>query len=358
MGRVAAVGKVDLPYVKPERDRNGSIRYWYFRRDGRRWKLPGDPGSSEFMAEYSRLLAETDQKARVNLPDQAVNRTDYPRGSFGRLVVDFLASGQFRDCKPRTQAEYRRICEALSAEYGNKRVGKIRRRHVRRMRDARAETPGAANTIVRMMKLLLNFAVDDELIPSNPAARMKLLAVGEWRAWSDEECAKFEARWPPGSMQRRAYCLALYTGQRLSDQVTRKREHRRDGGIYVVQSKTDEPLWIPEHRELTAELGRGVGVLDTLLVTPTTGKPFDPIYYGTWMADAIEDADLPDDVVLHGLRKTAAKRLADLGLSEETIKSITGHITSAMVQKYVKGANQKRLAKQAMRAWENDGNTE
>ena len=74
---------------------------------------------------------------------------------------------------------------------------------------------------------------------------MKELPVGEWRAWTDEECAKFEARWEPGTMQRRAYALALYTGQRKRDQITRTRAHRRNGGIHVVQSKTGEGITDP-----------------------------------------------------------------------------------------------------------------
>jgi integrase len=221
------------------------------------------------------------------------------------------------------------------------------------MRDAKADTPGAANTILRMLKILLNFAVDDDLIEASPAAKFKELPVGEWRAWTDAECRKFEKWWAPGTMQRRAYALALYTGQRKSDLVTRERKDRHDSGIDVVQSKTDEELWIPEHRELTAELARGVTGITYLLTTPTQGKQFDETYFGSWFADAIDKAGLPDDCVLHGLRKTAARKLADLGLSEETIKAITGHVTSRMVAKYVKGANQKRLAKAAMRKWEN-----
>ena len=59
--------------------------------------------------------------------------------------------------------------------------------------------------------------------------------------------------------------------------------------------------------------------------------------------------------MLHGLRKTAARKLADMGLSTETIKSVTGHVTDRMVGEYVKGANQKRLAKEAIRRWENEG---
>lgn len=133
----------------------------------------------------------------------------------------------------------------------------------------------------------------------------------------------------------------------------RTRKHRQDGGIVVVQSKTGEELWIPEHRELTKELALGAASMDTLLVTPTQGKPFDGVYYGAWFADAIEEAGLPDDCVLHGLRKCASRKLAELGLSEKVIQSITGHVTSRMIEKYTKGANQKKLAKQAMRRWEN-----
>ena len=176
---------------------------------------------------------------------------------------------------------------------------------MRRMKDERADTPGTANTIVRMLKLVLNFAVEEEWIEAIPAAKMKLFKVGEWRAWTDDECAAFEKRWPAGTMERRAYALALFTGQRKSDLVLMARAHRKGGTIRVAQGKTGEELWIPEHRELAAELERGV-IGHMSLLTTSQGKAFDPVYFGAWFADAIEAAGLPEDCVLHGLRKTAA----------------------------------------------------
>jgi integrase len=295
------------------------------------------------------------EPADPDISNMPADRRDFVRGTFGALINDYLASGQFKTKKPRTKASYSRLCEALQIAHGSKRVAHMERRHVRQIRDEKADTPGEANNVLRMVKILLNFAVDDGLIQASPAAKFKELPLGEWRDWTDDECAKFEQRWVPGTMQRRAYALALYTGQRKTDLVTRERSHRRDGGIAVVQSKTDEPLWIPEHRELTAELGRGVAGISYLLTTPTQGKQFDPVYFGSWFADAIHKAGLPDDCVLHGLRKTAARKLADLGCSEETIKAVTGHATTRMVAKYVKGANQKRLASEAMKRWENSG---
>ena len=272
--------------------------------------------------------------------------------SFGALVQDYLLSAEYKEKKLNTQAEYRRVLEALQEHHGHKPVALPKRRHVRKIRDERADTPGAANTIVRMLKLVLNFAIDEEWIEANPAARMKLLRVGEWRDWTDEECHAFKTRWPHGTMQRRAYALASYTGQRKGDLVLIARAHRKEGAIRVVQGKTNQEVWIPEHRELAAELDGGeTGHLS--LLTTSQGKAFDPIYFGAWFAEAIDDAGLPDDCVLHGLRKTAARKLADAGCSEEEIKAITGHTTSAMVSKYTKTVEKKKRATAAILKLEN-----
>jgi integrase len=66
------------------------------------------------------------------------------------------------------------------------------------------------------------------------------------------------------------------------------------------------------------------------------------------MADAINDAKLPEHCVTHGLRKAAARRLAEANCSTKEIASVTGHKTLAEVVRYTKEADQKRLAKAAM----------
>jgi integrase len=84
------------------------------------------------------------------------------------------------------------------------------------------------------------------------------------------------------------------------------------------------------------------------LLTTSQGKGFDPVYFGAWFADAIGMAGLPESCVLHGLRKTAARKLAEAGATEEQIKAVTGHTTSRMVSHYTKGANQRKLATAAI----------
>src|SRR5262249_35001104 len=50
----------------------------------------------------------------------------------------------------------------------------------------------------------------------------------------------------------------------------------------------------------------------------------------------------------HGLRKTAATRLANAGCSTDQIKAITGHQTTKEVERYTRAADQQRLAQAAL----------
>jgi enterobacteria phage integrase len=294
-----------LPFIDVQRGRDGQ-RHYYFRRNRRRWPLPGDPLSEGFLDEYQRLLAAT---AKNNAKDAPADRRSFGPGSFGALINDYLSSGDFRQLKPSTRDTYKRTLEQVQRRYGHKPTAALRRRHIRKMRDDLADRPGAANTLVRMLKVILSFAVGEEWIESNPALKVPLFPVGEHGAWADGECEAFERRWDQGTMQRRAYALALYTGQRKGDLIRMTRAHRRDGLLHVQsQGKTGEELWIPEHYELAAELARGEQAHMSLLTT-SAGKAFDPVYFGAWFAEAIDAAGLPQACVLHGLRKTAAASL-------------------------------------------------
>src|SRR5262249_41315706 len=51
----------------------------------------------------------------------------------------------------------------------------------------------------------------------------------------------------------------------------------------------------------------------------------------------------------HGLRKAAARRLAEAGCSASEIMAITGHKTLAEVERYTRAAEQERLARRAIK---------
>ena len=84
------------------------------------------------------------------------------------------------------------------------------------------------------------------------------------------------------------------------------------------------------------------------LLTKADGSAFDADSLRHWFAAAIDDAGLPDDVVMHGLRKKAACMLADGLCSTLEIMAITGHKSLKEIERYTREANQKRLASAAI----------
>ncbi|WP_050783436.1 tyrosine-type recombinase/integrase [Methylobacterium nodulans] len=79
-------------------------------------------------------------------------------------------------------------------------------------------------------------------------------------------------------------------------------------------------------------------------MTTTYGDPFSAKGFGNKMADAIAAAGLPDRCVTHGIRKAAARRLAEAGCTTHQVASITGHKSLAEIERYTREVNQKATA--------------
>jgi enterobacteria phage integrase len=335
------VTRIRLKNVDRFRDRYGKVRYYYRAGRGARVALPAAPGSPEFMLAY-------EQAARGELAEsRPPERGD--AGTFGRLVQDYLRSPDYLRLTASTQRSYRSVIERLveTENIGHRLVREMTREHVKRIVSKRAATPGAANDTLKKLKVLLNFAIDGGLRGDNPASRIKKFAAGEFHTWTDQEISTFESHWPVGTTARTAFALLLFTGQRRSDVVRMTRDDVQDNAIRVVQGKTGMKLWVAIHPAL-AEILAACDVREGEILRTAFGKPFTSNGFGNFMADKIAAAGLPDRCVTHGLRKAAARRLAEAGCSANEIAAITGHATLAEVSRYTKAAEQKRLARTAI----------
>ncbi len=338
---------IKLKYIDRFVDRHGRERY-YFRRDrGPRIALPGRPGTPEFMAAYERA-------AIGEVVERGPKQRGAP-GTFDRLVQDYFSSPEFLRLAPSSQKSYRSVIERLIVDegIGHRLVREMSREHVRRILAKRSETPGAANSVLQKLKVLIHFAIDNNWRKDDPTLRIKKYAKGEFHTWTEEELAQYERKWPIGTTERLAYALLLYTGQRRSDVVTMSWADVKDGMICVTPLKTKRTsgvkLWIPIHPELQAVLDAADHDGDAILQT-AFGQPFTSNGFGSgFMAVKIEKAGLPARCVTHGLRKAAARRLAEAGCSANEIAAITGHATLQEVSRYTKAAEQKKLAQSAMR---------
>lgn len=224
----------------------------------------------------------------------------------------------------------------------------VTRREILAARDAMAKTRGigAATAFGRITALLFAWALDRGWIDFNPAARLKALPRGELPAWSERHIAQALGALP--EHLRRVVVLALHTGQRRGDLCAMTWGAYDGRAIRLRQAKTGAELVIPAHPNLQAELEswkaerRAVTIL-----TNARGEPWAPQHLSHMMKDALERIGLPG-LNVHGLRKAAARRLAEAGATVHEIAAITGHQTLAMVQHYSASANQEKLAGSAI----------
>jgi integrase len=150
-----------------------------------------------------------------------------------------------------------------------------------------------------------------------------------------------------GSKERLAFALMLYLGQRRSDVAKLGPQHLEGNHIRLVQQKTRTPLLIPLHPELVVILEQSkLGQL--AFIVSERGKPYTVEAFSNWFRKACWKAG-SHDCPAHGLRKAAARRLAEAGAGANEIAAITGHKTLAEVARYTKEADQARLAESAMK---------
>jgi integrase len=326
-------------------DRHGKAR-WYFRRPGyKRVALPGLPWSPEFMAAYEAATAG-ESTARVEVGSDRTKP-----GSFSALVVAYYRSADFARLAESTKNTYRGIIERLRAGYGDKPIAKLERHHVAAMIDSRAKTPAAANNALRILRMLMGFALDRSMITSDPTWQVKKVRnkTEGHRTWTEEDIAAFEAAWRIGTKQRLALALLLYTAQRRSDVVLMGPQHVRGGRLQFRQRKTGTEINIPIHPELARIVAATPCGNLTFLVTEY-GKPRTPAGFTTWFVECARKAGLPPESTPHGLRKAASRRLAEALRSGHEIMAVTGHKSLKEVTRYTEAASQARLADTAIAA--------
>lgn len=334
------MARLKLDFVQVIRSKRKT--YYYFRREGYpRKELPGRLGSDEFMRAYAEALREEREEVGASgaLP-----------GSMKALAVAWRKSNQFKELKAPSQKSYTRLIDSFIEIHGNKMVKTAEPRHIRAILESMSRTPAQANALRNVLRQMFQFAFDHGWRTDNPVRDIKKLKYKKkpFPTWSEADIEAFEARWPLGTRARLALALLLYTGQRRSDVICMGPKSIHNGSIEVVQEKTEAHLFIPMHPQLLAAIEVGPCGEQAFLVTQT-GKPFASgnAFYN-WFKECAIKAGVQAKLGPHGLRKAAARRMAEAGCTPHQIASITGHQSLAEVERYTKGVRQRVVAEEAM----------
>lgn len=283
-------------------------------------------------AEHRKALRETEHAVRVHI---------LPR--LGDKQISEVTAPQIRAWLERLAATPARVrTSAFAKGQGYRKAPQTA--------DQKRARRATANRILNILKALLNKAFHDGLVDDDTAWRQvkPFARVDEPRIrfLTDAEAVRLvnACRLDLRELVR----AALLTGARVSE-LTALQAHdvnTRTGQIYIAQSKSGRPRFIPLNREGTAlfrELAASKGG-DDLVFIKKDGKRWGKNHHVRALLEACKVAKVRPAVSFHELRHTYASHLAQAGVDLLTISKLLGHSDTRVTSRHYAHLADKTLA--------------
>jgi integrase len=318
-----------------------SVRYRIHGRQ-RRWKL----------GDYPKLsLADARDQARAKLRGVALGvdphaqreaearqrEIDARRVTFGTLAQTYIET--HARIRKRSWKVDRRYLEIECAEWKARLAAEITRRDVRQLIAAIKDrgAPIVANRVLEVVRSTFNFAIAQEIVDVNPAARCEKPGVerSRNRVLSDGEIRKF---WTALDSQPAAmaagFRLRLLTAQRGGEVFDmRWQDVDLESGWWTIPADRAKnglahrvPLSAPAVEIIKALCAEKGQTLDSEYVLAGAR--------GRRQRGTASRANGIPDFVGHDLRRTAATRMGSLGVARFVIARILNHVDGGVTAVY------------------------
>lgn len=204
-------------------------------------------------------------------------------------------------------------------------------------------TLGQANAIMRMLSILWNNGTRLNAVRSNPFSKVGLLASEDRSVeWQTSQVHQFVRTADTldlssiGTLVLIAYELC----QRPGDCRQMTWSTYNDGLFTFTQEKTgtlisDLPVTDILRRRLDA-MQSNRNPSDPIVIYEGTGEPYKDRLYRKKAALVREAAGLPSELKVADLRRSGATLLGDAGATEDEIRSVTGHKSRQVLNRYVR----------------------
>jgi len=314
---------------------------------------------------YGATAEEANNKRFQALAEQSqgILFSDPGRLTVGEYLHSWLIDTARYQVSEGSFERYERTCRNhLVPFFGRLRLRELTAAHVRAFKARKIEESLNPNTVGVMQGVLstaLNQAVDDGLIPSNPASRVKKAATREhspMRSLSQEEASRLlEAA--VGTRDEAMLTLALRTGMRQGElaalrwedvnligkpsiTVRRSADTRTKTRVSTTKTgkerkihigpRTVEVLKAHRARQLEERMAAASWADSDLVFPNTKGKVRRRDSVMRSLRRLLEEADLPKDVRFHDLRHTAGTLALRQGVPLHTVSKMLGHADPAM----------------------------
>lgn len=287
-------------------------RFWYVK--GGKWNDIGTD-MAQALAEYASRIAT-------------------PKGGMAELI-EKVYGHHAPKVAASTREQYRGAADSLKSVFAEFSPEQVKGKHVAALKLAGSATPNMTNRKLSFLRTVFNYAVEWQLVETNPCIGIKRLEEAERERYLSD--AEFDAiRRAAGDRLQVIMDLCYLTAQRIEDVLHIRRSDLTDAGILFRQQKTDAKLCVRWNDDLRAVVERAKALnqrFSTLtLLHGRTGKAPDYRSVLLQWHEACAAAGV-EDARLHDLR---AKALTDAKRQGYDPTALAGHTSAAMTERYIR----------------------
>jgi integrase len=294
-------------------------------------------------------LADAEQEAiqfltqvQSGIPEETIKET-----KLKGLFEDYLRGERLKES---TKKGYRYIVNHYLKDWLNKPVASITKQSVEerfyRIRDkgmyGSLPSYSQATKVMRVLSALMNYAMADELIESNPVNVLKYKRVDRSIRKRDRYLTAEQAKDLLTKTAKEthpitlAVHLILYTGLRKNEALRLKWsdiEHVNGVECLLIRdTKNKRPHYVPITPAIQRVINRASN--DTSYLFPSPARNDFPASYARDTVRRLSKM-IGADFTCHDLRRTFATRASEIGIDYATIKRLLNHKTNDITAQYI-----------------------
>lgn len=334
----------DMPRKLPlnvtmERNRHGTVVFYYRVDKGPRTRIHGVPNTPEFEAAYKAIVAGT---PIVKARDKADTKT------LKWLIERYMESAGWKNLSDATRKQRGNLFKQAIANSGNADYRDISGQDVRNAIDARGDTPAQANCYLKALRGLFEWALKNNHVDIDPTHGVERIGYKSdgFAAWDASDVRQFCYKWKVGTKPRLAIELLLCSGLRRSDVVRAGRQHMSGNTFSIRTVKTGTEISV-EFSDRLIDVINATDTGELHFLVSSYGTPFTVESFGNWFRDCCRDAGIKKSA--HGVRKFVATMAANSGASAHELMAQFGWSNVRQAEVYTKKADRKRLGVSASR---------
>lgn len=290
--------------------------------------------------------------------------------TFNVLVAHYLDTAHFNSLSPNSRAVYRRGFDAIGqTPVGNKPLGMMRLSEFSSQLCSKIYSQWIENNSVawanekkRLWGVLFSYAMSIDLLDRNPMANVKAVHhEPQTTMWTQEQVEKFlDVAF--SDFQYRAIGLLVLLcyewGQRpvdIANLVWSNLDFDTDT-VIIRQKKRGATVQLPISPEIKEMLLQQKEDFDfqeyvlPYLRGDNAWRPMTSDVWSTLFRKVAEEAGLPEELQVRGLRTTAITEMVEAGVDSVQIKQVSGHKSINSLNPYIKNSRRGAAAALSSRA--------